>query len=1052
MQNREKTIFLLEKADETIHRNYIDCETLPQELFNNISKTVTDLRIYSINVVTHMNRVREICSYSAISGKYNFDQLYKNYRFESNYLIKMKSDLDFLYKSSLGLFFNFAETGDPFLVTISNIIPVSDDISKAIRQSHYIIAQDLIFYQLNDGGANPNNNSNMNSSINISRKEITPPSTRSACVKSKIQLESKNKTYQKEDDIDEILKKLEKHQKKNEKDDSAKNFEEKKAKDKKEMSTNDYVAKLLEKDDEIMENKWDSDSDLDIEKERRELEKIKKYEEERRKEIERQKEMEALKEKEKLKQLKKEKEMKEKEDKMRKQLELKREKEMKELREKEKLKEEEKRKEEERKREEEKEEQERQEKLRKLQEEEVRKKEEQRKREEERRKKEEKEKLEKEQKRLEEERKKKEAEEKEKKRKQEEEKRRLEEERKKKEEEEKKKKEEEERRKKEEEEKRQEIEEEINEQDDEVIIKEKEEKQPILLRDKIKISKESDDSQYLKSPRGNKFTSSRSSLNKSLMRSLTPESRSKRPKDKYHISFYSGNLKEFQMAYTPYFKTIPESQKTIFHLDSNILSSITTYYNPKIIYCTSLKNKFVLKGLCIFYFDCSKESNIKAVISHLSSGDKDPNNCETILLCLIEYIKEYVECSEIYIDLYYKFNEQDNKFTIDTEIRDIFKKNLMFKWAKLENLANHVRYQKMYLKLKKDDDKTTNMILEDDDEVNINVNQSNFIALNSKKVQPSSLISLNSASILSLSNQKKGEGLINYDKYMNLFISSYLLNKIKDEEFTVKNQEKLINWKIEDNGNFSKIATYKSSKSLNDIQSYITSLKTKENETIFPEVNDIINKEYTNSSLINSLIMNIALLLPSNISCVLGNIWYNRTEKDIKVLIEKKTKHKFYLIPSSDGINSIIISPLSSNLKSKIFENNSNLFEIFNQEIYSNLEQTNQEKQKAPTLWIPCFEIDSHLQCDNLNCFENVEISKNKEQFYVNNIDEFIKVKFDYEKERESMFSVDPKDSDIVIKDDFLFGIINLDVLTNFNMSTILLFHVTKDHFMYREN
>ena len=141
-----------------------------------------------------------------------------------------------------------------------------------------------------------------------------------------------------------------------------------------------------------------------------------------------------------------------------------------------------------------------------------------------------------------------------------------------------------------------------------------------------------------------------------------------------------------------------------------------------------------------------------------------------------------------------------------------------------------------------------------------------------------------------------------------------------------------------------------------------------------------------------------------------------------------------------------------SDVFDKIFENNSNLFEIFNQEIYSNLEQTNQEKQKAPTLWIPCFEIDSHLQCDNLNCFENVEISKNKEQFYVNNIDEFIKVKFDYEKERESMFSVDPKDSDIVIKDDFLFGIINLDVLTNFNMSTILLFHVTKDHFMYREN
>ena len=28
----------------------------------------------------------------------------------------------------------------------------------------------------------------------------------------------------------------------------------------------------------------------------------------------------------------------------------------------------------------------------------------------------------------------------------------------------------------------------------------------------------------------------------------------------------------------------------------------------------------------------------------------------------LEYIKEYVECSEIYIDLYYKFNEQDKAY------------------------------------------------------------------------------------------------------------------------------------------------------------------------------------------------------------------------------------------------------------------------------------------------------------------------------------------------------------------------------------------------------
>ena len=39
-------------------------------------------------------------------------------------------------------------------------------------------------------------------------------------------------------------------------------------------------------------------------------------------------------------------------------------------------------------------------------------------------------------------------------------------------------------------------------------------------------------------------------------------------------------------------------------------------------------------------------------------------------------------------------------------------------------------------------------------------------------------------------------------------------------------------------------------------------------------------------------------------------------------------------------------------------------------------------------------------------------------------------------------------DDDIIFDKDFIFGIVNVDVLTHFNMSTILLLHVTKDHFI----
>ena len=948
-----------------------------------------------------MNRVREICSYSAISGKYNFDKLNETYLFESNYLIKMKSDLDFLSQTSLNLFFNFAESGDPFLVTISNIIPVSEDISKAIRQSHYTIAQDIIFFQLNENNQpiNTNNTSNNNSSYAISNRDVTPASAKNFVNGgNKIQLEAKSKNYKKEDDRDDIIKKL------GEYDEITKNLENDremlKAKGKKTPVGKDYVTRILPKEDESNGGKWneESDSDLDIERERKELERIKRFEEERRKEIERQKELERMKELEKAKQLKKKKEEEEKEKELKLKRDLESKREIEELKEKER-----KAKEDEIKRIEEEKKRQHEEELRRQKEEEEKKKKE----EEERRKKEE------------EERKRKEEEER---------KRKEEEERKKKEEEELKKKEEEERKKKEEEERK---------RNEESQAKEASDKPMPLLKDKIKITKESDISNHVPpSPHNNKFTSPRSSLNKSLLRSLTPESHSKRTRDKYHISFYNGNLKEFQIAYSTYYKSISDNQKIIFNIKEDPAQSITPYYNPKIIFCTSLKNKFILKGLCVFYFDCSNQSNIKVIISHLSSSDKDSMVQENIIGCLIEYIKEYVECNEIYIDLYYKFNEAEGKFSIDTEIKDYFKKTLLFKWAKLENLANHIRYQKMYLKLKQEDT-SSNLKLEGEDEVNIMLNQSNILAINNKKIIPYPLLTINTSGILSLNDKPSDNNIINYDKYMNIFLSTYLLNKLKTENYILtlseENNKQMVNWSVEENENIVKMLSYKSSNKVKDI-----------NEHLHQNLNE---NEYETYNHINTIMMNLTLLIQSSIASPLNGYIYNRIEKDIKVLSDKKTNHKFYLIPTTDGNNSLIITTLSNDIKSKLLESNDNLYSIFNTSIYSNLEQKENEKSDI-TLWIPCFDIDTHLQSDTMNFYEGIEIKKDDQKCYIGNIDEIINMKYGCEREKDSMFSINAQDDDIILNEDFIFGIVNVDVLTNFNMSTILLLHVTKDHFI----
>ena len=68
--------------------------------------------------------------------------------------------------------------------------------------------------------------------------------------------------------------------------------------------------------------------------------------------------------------------------------------------------------------------------------------------------------------------------------------------------------------------------------------------------------------------------------------------------------------------------------------------------------------------------------------------------------------------------------------------------------------------------------------------------------------------------------------------------------------------------------------------------------------------------------------------------------------------------------------------------------------------------------------------------------------SLSKEEF------ESISLSSSYIERDPPCFNSDDKGNDIILNEDFIFGIVNVDVLTNFNMSTILLLHVTKDHFI----
>ena len=1032
---RENAKTLLQTIDKVVQQKYVSSEDkLPQDKVNEIVKCINNIRMNSINVVNLMNKVRELCFYGVANRKFNFDVLCYNYNYRHDYLVQMNYDMDFLYGSTLNYYFDFAENGDPFLIAVANHVPLPEEMIAQLPNCLYLITQDEIYAQLNnvESGQRNDNNVNNNNNVNSSNSYVKTHSAIEAVDKSK-----SGDYYGKE----ELLRKLEEFErnatggKGNVKLGAIKG-QKGGVKEGKGVGGDDYVQRILNKESEV---KWDedSDSDLDVEGTKKELEEIRKFEEERKKEKMRVKKLEEMREKERSK-VKEEKEEKRKR------------KEEEERRRKEKEEKERKRKEEEERMRKEKEEKEKEmfyedneeivEEEQNIDEDEQMKKQ-----------KEEEERLRREQEE-EEERLRKEQEEQERLRKEQEEQERL---RKEKEEQERlrREKEEQERIKKEKEEQ-------------ERLKKEKEQEEEKNRLQEEKQLKNQNTPQNISPTKTTPYQlthSPKPSIRQS--RAVTPESHAKCPTDSYKHFFFNGNLSDFLPTYKTYYPSIPLSQKQIFFLSDNILPSLTPYHSPKLLICTPKHNKTKLCGLCSFHFDPLSFPHSKLIISHLSTSSD--TEYQAIITSIIEYLKLHINCNEIYIDLYYNFNANENKFNIDTEIRDYFKKDLGFKWAKLENLSNHIRYQKMYLKVLSDTEAIMQSQLNpiyDDDNAIVNMSMMsqsiNMFGYKNKHIQKLNCnvfgIDVMSGVVITLSNSDSGSSddgdEISYDKYMNVFLGAYMINKLKLDEYVLTSRSEnnsYITWDIEDKDSLSKHVSFKMCNDVNDVDALIN-----EKDDNFNIKSNIATTDGNNASYL-SLLMNLSLSLTSNMSSVINGVYYNRIETpNMKVLHDKRhPKDNFYLLPTTDNSYSIIIAPITpnSNLKRKLFQSNKNIYEIFNDSIYNNLDQVT---TPSNALWLPSFEMQTLLTCTCYDSMKDITItpSTGKPQFTITNIDEYIKVKYGYDK--DYMFTISATEHDIVISNDndndsgFLIGIVNVDMLSNLNMSVIMLMYISSEYYI----
>lgn len=871
-----------------------------------------------------------MCSYSTISGKFDFDRLNGKYQFNTNYLIKMRFDLDFLYQTHLGIFFNFAESSDPFLHAVSHediangkiAIPVGDDIFQAIHLCQYSIMQDIIFYQMQGenqqeqfGVSTPQmkkeydyRNANVNTGNSKSGNQTVEKSiSERVAIQSKIKGKNSNcngsdTSYNNGNNSNVNLKKITKNEREVisvvSRDDIAKKLEQ-----------YDLLQKHLEIDRELIGKRKE-----DLSKER---------------ELDEKKEQEIMK-------IDSENDKKENKDNNKKQKEL---------------------------------------------------------------------------------------------------------------------------------QTKTQPNKETDNDDDKVNINwlnigkneienKNEQMQPQESKSQLqsnnnkstfpKKQHQQSDNQLTvlspKQPRDNQeiipriphhndspIQSSRSLLNNSMRRSLTPKSHAKQLQQSLKLSYYTGDLDDFLPFYNKHYQSISQEQRIIFNIKEHPSHSITTTFNPKIIICTSSQNKYDIKGFCVLSFDIENNSlatsAAKINILHLSSIKQ---NEDIILSALIDYIKETIYCSQIDIDLYYKF--EDNKFTINKELRDLFKNDLGFRWSRLENLAQHIRYQKMYLKICQE-----NPIMD------------NYSLLVSKplfNIKHCSVITLTLAPSQQLNINNDTED-IRFDKYMNAFTVVYSMNWLRNNtayavSLSTNNSTSKgnwFNWDVKPNEGCvnCSIGDYNQKKSLmndNDINH------------LFNETKAMIGTEYISS------FMQLSPYFNSNISSIIDNVYYNRLQGQIKQLRHKDTNQVFYLLPTVDGLNSVFICQMNALTKQALVENETNVYQAFNA-FYHQIEPIEEKDDVA--LWLPSFEIDTHLATKQFGCVDEITIQRDDKDVHVSVFDEYIKVGFDYDSNSHAAFSVKVRKEDVVIKDAFLLGVINLNVLSSFEFSTVLLLNVTKEHWRIKK-
>ena len=157
---RRELIQEIKNLNEQLGKELMNKNNNSKELLlNEISNKIINLREQTIKVCQSMKKLKESLFTINNLGKYDLDLLSKKFQFDKNYIIKMKSELNFLREGFSKYYFNIENDQTPFLLKASDkskinkedyfirVIPLNDELKNEIIDCIFYIHQELIAYQ-----------------------------------------------------------------------------------------------------------------------------------------------------------------------------------------------------------------------------------------------------------------------------------------------------------------------------------------------------------------------------------------------------------------------------------------------------------------------------------------------------------------------------------------------------------------------------------------------------------------------------------------------------------------------------------------------------------------------------------------------------------------------------------------------------------------------------------------------------------------------------------------------------------------------------------------